>query len=370
MKRPIITTVLSLLALTGFAQEPAIAFHAEGVEQGIRQHLGLAPEAPVTQAQMDTITLLDLSCRGIADTRDLLALSNIRELDLSYNELTDIGCLYQLPTLERLNLMHNALEEIDMLMYSSGVSLEVDVTDNHITDYSAFLQPSGCALSLLGINSQRKKDEVFYSVQTLFADATQGIPSVKAAVYSTSTQPITLIAMGWQEKLTPDGSTMQITLPSMPGEVTPVLLMGNGQNDTTYIIPPLQRLASAGDTTTIRLALPGSLTITSLHAEKGLVGTADGQSITYIAPAGFTEDTVQLTFSHRSSLYGRTTLHLLKGLLGDANCDGKVDDQDIFTLLEVLMGRTPATCSRMASDLNGDGRISVADITSLVNKLH
>ena len=54
-------------------------------------------------------------------------------------------------------------------------------------------------------------------------------------------------------------------------------------------------------------------------------------------------------------------------LLGDVNEDGHVNVADVTTLINYLMGATPSPFSTAAADLDGNGDINVSDITALIN---
>lgn len=56
-------------------------------------------------------------------------------------------------------------------------------------------------------------------------------------------------------------------------------------------------------------------------------------------------------------------------LLGDANEDGKVDVADITTIAAFILGQNPPKFNRMNADVNKDGKIDVADITSTASKI-
>lgn len=52
---------------------------------------------------------------------------------------------------------------------------------------------------------------------------------------------------------------------------------------------------------------------------------------------------------------------------GDANCDGKVDVADITTLASFILGNTPEIFDEANADVNKDNVIDVADITAVAN---
>ena len=53
-------------------------------------------------------------------------------------------------------------------------------------------------------------------------------------------------------------------------------------------------------------------------------------------------------------------------LRGDVNQDGYVTIADVTTLVNIILGKSTAPESGLA-DVNQDGRISIADVTALVN---
>ena len=53
------------------------------------------------------------------------------------------------------------------------------------------------------------------------------------------------------------------------------------------------------------------------------------------------------------------------GLHGDVNGDGKVNVTDVTTLINMILGVVPKDETR--ADINGDGKINVSDVTALVN---
>lgn len=53
--------------------------------------------------------------------------------------------------------------------------------------------------------------------------------------------------------------------------------------------------------------------------------------------------------------------------LGDINGDGKVSIVDLTLLTAILQGDAPPTVQRAAADVNRDGRVTIADVTPLLN---
>ena len=125
--RKIAITILAAV-LTVAAQAQKVTFTSEGIEAGVRHHLGLDANADILQSRADTITAIDLSGLGITDLSDIVYLPNVRTLDLSDNNITNVGPLNVLDSLSELNLKKNALESINLLAFSNSYKMMVDVT--------------------------------------------------------------------------------------------------------------------------------------------------------------------------------------------------------------------------------------------------
>ncbi len=54
-------------------------------------------------------------------------------------------------------------------------------------------------------------------------------------------------------------------------------------------------------------------------------------------------------------------------LVGDANKDGVVNVNDVMTIVNYLLGSSPAVFSFENSDVNGDGEINILDVMEVVN---
>ncbi len=52
---------------------------------------------------------------------------------------------------------------------------------------------------------------------------------------------------------------------------------------------------------------------------------------------------------------------------GDINGDGEVNVADVTTLVDYILGKNPMNCNESACDINGDKEINVSDVTSLVD---
>ena len=54
-----------------------------------------------------------------------------------------------------------------------------------------------------------------------------------------------------------------------------------------------------------------------------------------------------------------------EGMTGDVNGDGRVNVSDVSTLINMILGLEPMDEAR--GDVNGDGRVNVSDVTKLIN---
>ena len=55
-------------------------------------------------------------------------------------------------------------------------------------------------------------------------------------------------------------------------------------------------------------------------------------------------------------------------LLGDVNGDGKITIADVTALVDIILGKDSAgTFNRLAADVNQDSSITIADVTKLVD---
>lgn len=84
-------------------QGQEVQFVSPAVESAVRHHLNVSDEASIGFSQLDTITYLDLSRRGVTDTQDLILMPNLRVLNLSDNSVNDLRPLAVLDSLEYVN---------------------------------------------------------------------------------------------------------------------------------------------------------------------------------------------------------------------------------------------------------------------------
>ena len=81
----------------------------------------------------------------------------------------------------------------------------------------------------------------------------------------------------------------------------------------------------------------------------------------------------QVLVSAYQNAYGWKRFTNIEGITimgnGDANGDGEVSVLDVTTLIDALLGSSIDKFNAINADANGDGSISVADVTTLIDKL-
>ena len=54
--------------------------------------------------------------------------------------------------------------------------------------------------------------------------------------------------------------------------------------------------------------------------------------------------------------------------MGDANCDGRVTISDVTAIINHILGDTPTPFNALAADVNQNGKISVTDVVQLIDR--
>ena len=102
----------------------------------IEAALGKASGAPITVAEMKTLTHLWAIEAGISDLTGLEFATNLRELNLSRNNVTDISALGGLTKLTYLDLGGNNITDISVLESLTNLKVWLSLSGNRITDIS------------------------------------------------------------------------------------------------------------------------------------------------------------------------------------------------------------------------------------------
>lgn len=158
----LVFVLVMMISLPGVASmeqaSQEVSFQDEQLEQAIKQILKKDENAAVTQKDMESLTLLDLSRRGIKSIQGLQYASNVKYVDLSDNEIDDITPLKPLTKIRELDITDNqiasiqdlsAMTDLEMLIVSQNQISSLDVikqlrslhtleaNDNQISDITA-----------------------------------------------------------------------------------------------------------------------------------------------------------------------------------------------------------------------------------------
>jgi internalin A len=104
-----------------------VSFQDEQLELAIKQILKKNEDAAVMQKDMESLTVVNLSNRGIKSLQGLPYASNLTHLDLSNNEINDIGPLKSLIKIRGLDISRNQIASIEALSSMTDMgSLQVN----------------------------------------------------------------------------------------------------------------------------------------------------------------------------------------------------------------------------------------------------
>ncbi len=364
-----------LLAVAVSVHAQKVTFYSQEFGEGVRLHLGLDENDDVQQTQMDTITCISLSGLGITDIRDAVYLPTVRVLDLSYNNIDDVSPLLPLDSLRRVDLSNNQLENINILALSNVDTMEVDVTNNYIGDFSYFYSPTHCEFTLLGMGLQQDKNAPYFDVYQLFVDINaEGRPEVYYRGYTNIEAPTHLVCGDAHTAATLDGDTRSAVVPGSPTAAAMVVLTNGELADTTWVVPPTEYELEASATLTIATGLPEGYTIASVYSKNGIEATVDGVNISYTAPEDLDTDTLYISYYEGNRLRGFSEFYILNpnavsSLLGDVNNDRRLNIADVTALINRLRNRPATQFIERNADLNNDSKITDADIVPLINKI-
>ena len=155
--------------------------------------------------------------------------------------------------------------------------------------------------------------------------------------------------------------------------LTSVTLTGNGRTITpleqdvngckTYYIPLSKLEKTLGDGFKVAKLNKTTLSggeITTINGEEAIKFV--NAVVYYNYANGFTGTAVSNT--SQFSLTGKASDTFM---LGDVNCDGRVDVSDVSTLVSKILGEEPTQFNPDAANVNADQVLDVSDVTSLVS---
>ena len=345
------------------AQGQEVTFVSTSVEEGVRLHLGFTDDDQIGFAQLDTITTLDLSHRGITDIRDIVLMPKLRMLDLSENCVDDLQPLTVLDSLEWVDLSYNNLKGINDLFYSSATKLTINVSFNHIRDFSLFGSMSSCNFILGGAGLQSNENAPYFDVYDFYADVDdEDNPIVSYRGFTNMEGAVTLECGSLHGQAQMDGSTNSVPLAGRLSQTMQAILSNGEQSVTTWVVPPSYKWANDGETITLITGLPDGYTLNHAHANLGTVEVA-GNTLQYTAPAEAVEDEVNFCYYEDETLKGFSRFYVNKDCMGDVNRDGVIDIVDIVLIINHFLGYQPAlgTFVQKVADVDGNSTIDMGD---------
>ena len=129
------TTVITLVLMASISIAAEVSIPDPNLEAAIREAIG-KPTGPITEEDLQGITSLDASERGIEDLTGLEYCTNLQDLNLPFNQIADITPLSGLSNLQSLSLWEN--HQIADISPLSGLSnlQRLDIAVNQIADIS------------------------------------------------------------------------------------------------------------------------------------------------------------------------------------------------------------------------------------------
>lgn len=139
-------------------------------------------------------------------------------------------------------------------------------------------------------------------------------------------------------------------------EINNVTLYSGDTTATSSASAPRKAIIETGDSTTRVIT---GITDTT-YTVKDLTA---GGTFNYYVKAVYTDGTE----SAASNVETVTLFSQETSKVGDINMDGLVDVADVTTLINYILGNNPSPCNLTYADLTGDGIYDVADVTELIN---
>lgn len=304
--------IIGLLILSICSTIPAqVMFHSNEFEVGIKNHLGLNESENVTASILDTITRLDLSGLGISDLRDIRYLPNLQYIDLSYNKIEDVKSLVLLESLREVNLRNNELKSISALAFSYSKEMEVDVSFNHITDFSIFSTLTPCQFTIYGVGLQTIKDAPYFLVRYLYSDGTETKPSVYCRVDATTTEQAQMIVQDMSQSVATDDQPHVYELGSCIKGTQQVKVTDGFNTDSTYLVPLKIVQVQPSESVTIETELPENYDLYFSPAQNGTLSNDTG-TLTFNASSTFEYEEIFYTFYRGGELKGLSKIILTK----------------------------------------------------------
>lgn len=359
----ILIIVICWLSVAVKVQAQELTFVSPLVEEGIRDHLNFTEGQPIGFAQLDTITTLDLSRRGITDIRDLILMPKLRRVDLSDNKVENLQPLTVLDSLEWVDLSYNSLRGINDLFYATAKKMNVNVAFNHIRDFSLFGSISSCNFTLTGAGLQMSENAPFFDVGYLICDASANTISVRGLVRTNIDKTIRLVCTNEERGVT-EGEHFTQSLQYNGNETVRVIVTNGEQGDTTWVVPSRNYQFEADKPLSMETGLPDDYLISSVFAERG-TAVIDGTKVVYTAGDDIVTDALYISYSDGLHLRGITKYNLVGDNHGEMNNDGQKNIVDVTQLVKVILN-DQGNLYLDNADVNKDGRVDYEDVKALI----
>lgn len=364
MKNFILLIIACWLSGAVKTQAQELTFISPLVEEGIRDHLNFTEEQPIGFAQLDTITTLDLSRRGITDIRDLILMPKLRWVDLSDNMVENLQPLAVLDSLEWVDLSYNSLRGVNELFYAVSKSMTVRVAFNHIRDFSLFGSISSCNFTLEGVGLQLSENAPFFDVSYFICDATESPVAINGLVFTNIDKAVRLVCGDEAIVVPTEGESFTQSLQYNGNETVRVIVTNGEQGDTTWVVPSRNFQFEADKPLSMETGLPDDYLISSVFAERG-TAVIDGTKVVYTAGDDIVTDALYISYSDGLHLRGITKYNLVGDIHGDMNSDGQKNIVDVTQLVKIILNDQGDLYLDNA-DVNKDGRVDYEDVKALI----
>jgi len=133
--------ILEARGVTVSADPAQVTFSDTSLEAAVRAAIGQASGELLT-VDVEFLTSLDASGRGITALDGIEYLKGVEELFLENNQIADLSLLARLKILEKLRVDHNQITRIDSLAGLTGLT-ELELHHNQISDVSPLASLTG-----------------------------------------------------------------------------------------------------------------------------------------------------------------------------------------------------------------------------------
>ena len=320
-----------------------ITFVSQELEAGVRHHLGLDAEAPITAGLLESITDIDLSSWEITDICDIAYMPNLKTLDLHDNEITNVTPLLVLESLQKVNLSNNQLTSIFSLSFSRSPRMEIDVAFNHIKDFSIFNTLTPCQFTIEGARLQTLKDAPYFLVRYLYSDGTKKSPSIYCRVDATTTEQAQMTVQDVTHNIATDNQPHVYPLGEGYQGTHQVMVTDGTYADSTYLVALKTVQVKPSKTVTIKTELPENYDLLFSPAKNGTL-SRNGTDLTFKASSTFDYEEVIYTFYRSSELKGVAKVILTKNDVTDG-IDTPTDGEAVMNIAlsgDILSVRCPS----------------------------